>query len=82
MEELGVIGVDLAKNVLQLRSAASDRTVVFRKKMSRPQFARFMALQRPCLVAMGQRDIRRLLVIGATAVIRWRTGWRAASGRC
>jgi len=47
-----IIGVDLAKNVLQVHGAAADGSVLFRKRLSRPQFARFMAEQRPCLVAM------------------------------
>ena len=51
-EEVTIIGVDLAKNVFQLHGAAADGSVVFRKKLSRPQFARFMAEQPPCLVAM------------------------------
>ena len=52
MGEVSIIGVDLAKNVFQLHGAAADGSVVFRKKLSRPQFARFMAEQRPCLVAI------------------------------
>ena len=52
MKEVTIIGVDLAKNVFQLHGAASNGSVVFRKKLSRPQFARFMAEQSPCLVAM------------------------------
>ena len=50
--EVTIIGIDLAKNVFQLHGAASDGSVVFRKKLSRPQFTRFMAEQPPCLVAM------------------------------
>lgn len=52
MGEVTIIGVDLAKNVFQVHGAAADGSVVFRKKLSRPQFARFMAQQPPCLVAM------------------------------
>ncbi len=52
MGEITGIGVDLAKNVFQLHGAAADGSVVFRKKLSRPQFGRFMAQQPPCLVAM------------------------------
>lgn len=52
MGEVTIIGVDLAKNVFQLHCAASDGRPVFRKKLSRSQFARFMAEQPPCLVAM------------------------------
>ena len=52
MEEVTIIGVDLAKNVFQVHGAAADGSVVFRKKLSRPQFARFMAVQSPCQIAM------------------------------
>lgn len=52
MEEVTILGVDLAKNVFQMHGAAADGSVVFRKKLSRPQFARFMAEHPPCLVAM------------------------------
>ncbi len=47
-----IIGVDLAKNVFQVHGAAADGSVLFRKKLSRLQFARFMAEQPPCRVAM------------------------------
>ena len=49
MKKVSIIGVDLAKNVFQLHGAAADGTVVFRKKLSRPQFQRFMAEHPPCL---------------------------------
>lgn len=52
MEEVTIIGVDLAKNVFQVHGAARDGSVVFRKKLSRMQFARFMAEHPPCLVVM------------------------------
>ena len=52
MGEVTIIGIDLAKNVFQLHGAALDGSVVFRKKLSRPQFTRFMAEQPSCLVAM------------------------------
>ena len=52
MGEVTIIGVDLAKNVFQVHGAAGDGSVLFRKKLSRPQFMRFMAEQRPCRVAM------------------------------
>ena len=47
-----IIGVDLAKNVFQLHGAAADGSVIFRKKLSRPQFSRFMAEQPEALVVM------------------------------
>ena len=52
MDKATIIGIDLAKNVFQLHGAASDGTVVFRKKLTRPQFLRFMAAHPPCTVAM------------------------------
>ncbi|SLN77486.1 hypothetical protein ROA7023_04413 [Roseisalinus antarcticus] len=52
MEEVGIIGVDLTKNVFQVHGAAADGSVVFRKKLSRPQLVRFMAEQPQCLVVM------------------------------
>jgi transposase len=52
MKEVTIIGVDLAKNVFQLHGAASDGAVVFRKKLSRPQFHRFMSEHPRCVVAM------------------------------
>lgn len=50
MGEAAIIGVDIAKNVFQLHGGASDGSVVFRKKLSRLQFARFMAEKPPCLL--------------------------------
>lgn len=52
MKEISIIGVDLAKNVFQLHGATADGTVLFRKKLSRPQFQRFMAEHPQCLVVM------------------------------
>ncbi len=59
MKEISIIGVDLAKNVFQLHGAAADGTVFFRKKLSPPQFQRFMADQPPCLVAMDGNHWQR-----------------------
>lgn len=52
MKEVSIIGVDLAKNVFQLHGAAVNGSVVFRKKLTRLQFERFMAVQSACTVAM------------------------------
>jgi transposase len=52
MKEVSIIGVDLAKNVFQLHGAAADGSVLFRKKLTRLQFERFMASQPACTVAM------------------------------
>ena len=52
MTEVTIIGVDLAKRVFQVHGAAADGSVVFRKKLSRAQFLRFLARQPACTVAM------------------------------
>ncbi len=52
MEDNIIIGVDLAKNVFQLHGASRDGHVLFRKKLSRTQFKKFMLNHNPCLVAM------------------------------
>ena len=36
MENVSIVGIDLAKRSFQLHGAAADGTVVFRKKLSRP----------------------------------------------
>ncbi len=52
MEEVSILGVDLAKQVFQVHGAAADGRVLFRKKLSRLQFPKFMAALPPCVVAM------------------------------
>ncbi len=52
MEEVSIVGVDLAKQVFQVHGAAADGRVLFRKKLSRQQFVKFMASLAPCVVAM------------------------------
>jgi len=52
MEDNIIIGIDLAKNVFQLHGASQDGHVLFRKKLSRTQFQKFMSSHGPCLVAM------------------------------
>ena len=60
MKKVSIIGVDLAKNVFQLHGAATDGAVLFRKKLSRLQFQRFISehprsylIQAPPLLAYG-----------------------------
>ena len=52
MKEVSIIGADLAKQVFQLHGATADGEVVFRKKLSRKQFAVFMEAHPRCRVAM------------------------------
>ncbi len=52
MEEASIVGVDLAKQVFQVHGAAADGRVLFRKKLSRLQFPKFMAALPPCVVEL------------------------------
>ncbi|MBC9248645.1 IS110 family transposase [Paracoccus sp. 11-3] len=52
MKKATIIGIDLAKNVFHLHGAAADGSVLFRKKLTRPQLLQFMAEQPRCIVAM------------------------------
>lgn len=52
MENVSIIGIDLGKRSFQLHGAASDGSVIFRKKLSRPQLLAFLADQPGCVVAM------------------------------
>ena len=52
MEQVSIIGIDLAKRVFQAHGAAADGSVAFRKKLSRGQFLTFLAVQPRCTVAM------------------------------
>jgi len=52
MSEVSIIGMDLAKNVFQVHGAATDGSVVFRRKLRRGQVLSFFAEQPTCTVAM------------------------------
>ncbi|MCK5444489.1 MAG: IS110 family transposase [Rhodospirillaceae bacterium] len=52
MENVSIVGIDLAKRSFQLHGAAPDGSVVFRKKLSRPQLLVFLAKLPRCIVAM------------------------------
>ena len=52
MDKVSIIGIDLAKRVFQSHGAAPDGSVVFRKKLSRPQLLLFLAAQPRCTVAI------------------------------
>ena len=52
MNEVTIIGVDLAKRVFQVHGATADGSVVFRKKLSRAQVLPFLEHQPRCIVAM------------------------------
>jgi len=48
MNEVTMIGVDLAKSVFQAHGATAVGEPVFRKKLSRGQFLKFLSEQQPC----------------------------------
>ena len=52
MEEVSIIGLDLAKNVFQLHGARADGSVAFRLKLTRAKLLPFFAAAPKCLVAM------------------------------
>ena len=47
-----MIGVDLAKSVYQIHGASMTGDVKFRKKLTRPQFQKFMTEHDPAIVVM------------------------------
>lgn len=52
MEKASTIGVDLAKNVMQVHVAGEDGSVLLRTKLSRDRLLPFLAAQPKCVVAM------------------------------
>ncbi len=52
MEEVSIIGIDLAKRSFQVHGARADGSVAFRRKLSRGRLLKFLASQPGCTVAM------------------------------
>ena len=52
MEQVTIIGIDLAKHSFQLRGAQTNGSVAFRKKLSRGKLLDFLASQPRCAVAI------------------------------
>lgn len=52
MDEVSIIGLDLAKRVFQAHGMCSKGSTLFRKKLSRSQLLEFLAKQPGCIVAM------------------------------
>ena len=52
MEQVHIIGIDLAKQSFQLHGARPDGSVAFRKKLIRGKVLSFLASQPRCLIAM------------------------------
>ena len=52
MDEVSIMGIDLAKRVFQLHGARSDGSAAFRRQLSRSKVLAFFAERAPCVVAM------------------------------
>jgi transposase len=86
MAKLNVIGVDLAKNVIQVSVLSGNNRTLCNRALSRSKFAEFLARQRPCLVALeacstahywarvASRSGHQVKIIPAKAVVPFRQG--------
>jgi transposase len=86
MTKLNVIGVDLAKNVIQVSTLSPSNRELRNFAFSRRKFAEFLGRQRPSLVAfeacatshywarVAQRHGHRIKIIPAKAVTPFRQG--------
>lgn len=52
MDDVAIIGIDLAKNVFQVHGATASGEVVFRRKLTRVRLPGLVAGLPPCIVAM------------------------------
>ena len=52
MDEVSIIGIDLAKRSFQVHGASADGSIAYRRKLSRGKLLSFLASQPPCTVAM------------------------------
>lgn len=52
MNELVIIGIDLAKNVFQIHGVDAAGAVVVRRRLRRSQMLAFFATVEPCLIGM------------------------------
>ena len=85
MSEVTTPGLDLAKNAFQVHGADGAGRTVMRRKLRRDQVLAFFSALPPCTVAteacvgsrlwgreiarLGERSLRRLLILGANSVI-------------
>jgi hypothetical protein len=52
MEKVSIIGLDLAKNIIQVHAASADGSVLFRRKISNKKLLAFLSGSNHCVVAM------------------------------
>ena len=78
MSEITIDGLDLAKNVFQVRGADSAGGAVLRKKLRLDQVLAFLSQLQPCVVAMEAcggahywgREIGKLATVSLTPLRR------------
>ena len=71
MDEVTIIGIDLAKNSFQLHGARADGSVAFRKKRGRARLMTFLAEQPHCVVAMEACELTWMFVSQARQNFFW-----------
>jgi len=86
MHKINVIGVDLAKNVIQVSVVSGSNRELSNKSLTRKKFAEFLARQKPCLVAFeacatahywarfSRRHGHAVKIIPAKVVVPFRQG--------
>lgn len=52
MEEVSIIGIDIAKNTFQLHGAGFDGAAIFRKALPRARVFEFLSRLPSCVIAM------------------------------
>jgi transposase len=52
MEKVSIVGLDLAKSIIQVHGASVDGSVLFRRKISSKKLLDFLSKIDPCIVAM------------------------------
>ena len=52
MEEIGTVGLDIAKSVFQIHGIDAAGEVIVRRQLKRRQVLQFFAALKPCLIGM------------------------------
>ncbi|MFC3061553.1 hypothetical protein D2T30_13190 [Sinirhodobacter populi] len=73
MEDITIVGVDLAKSVFQVHAANAKGRAITRKRLPRTRLLAFMSAVPPCIVAMeacatshtGRESCRRSVMTSA-----------------
>ena len=75
MEQVNMIGIDLAKNSFQLHGARADGSVAFRKKLSRAKLLDFVAARSHAARWRWRHAMERTIGAGRSAVSAMRCDW-------